>query len=419
MSERALIYSPSLDGHRHVYCRAIADVLTAEGYEVTVAGAFGRVRTSAVREALRRLRERDGATFVDTSGLPRGGHGVDLETLRDLIAAQGASLTVLAEADEQLALLAAQIAPGRRLPGRRVGVFLRSTKYVHAGRDADPWRNRVGRWRRGRVAWPHDPYVFHEHLLPRFRLLDAALCLDEVFVAGHGYPHVWLPDMFTGRDAEDWRLSPDEEVVLERLAAFGARLAGRPLVVYFGTAHRRRGYTALLRLAADVDGGFVHAGAPATAADPEAESMRATLRDRGDLFETGAYLPSYAAAERVLAAGHSVPLPYHRHFVSSGVMLQALAAGRPVVVPDCGLMAWRTRSFGLGCTYAAGDGDGLRRAFLELDGGADDGAERRRRFLSFFSPEAVTAAVRYAIGVGASPAPLPAPGLVAVEGGAS
>jgi hypothetical protein len=41
-------------------------------------------------------------------------------------------------------------------------------------------------------------------------------------------------------------------------------------------------------------------------------------------------------------------------------------AGRPVLVPDQGLMAWRVRNFGLGLTFASGDWRDLRCKFSVL-----------------------------------------------------
>ena len=41
-------------------------------------------------------------------------------------------------------------------------------------------------------------------------------------------------------------------------------------------------------------------------------------------------------------------------------------AGRPVLVPDQGLMAWRDRNFGIGLTFASGDWRDLRCKFSVL-----------------------------------------------------
>jgi hypothetical protein len=149
----ALIYSPALGGHRQVYCREIADVMRRAGHDVVLAGAIGVLeepRRAAFVEALRRGGE---VTLVDTSAMPRGGRDATLAQLGRLVREHGAELTVLAEADDHLRLLTHQAVPGRRLPGRRVGLFLRSTRYAHVGRLRETLYERARRLRCGSGAW--------------------------------------------------------------------------------------------------------------------------------------------------------------------------------------------------------------------------------------------------------------------------
>jgi hypothetical protein len=410
LTPRVLVFSPALGGHRQNYCRALADILHDAGCAVVVAGSLGGLdplERAAFEGALRR---RGPVEVVDTSCLPRGGRDVGLEALCRLVGEQAAEITVLTEADDHLELLTRQMARRRRLPGRRVGIFLRGTRYVHVGRDPDPWRNRAGRWRRGRVAWRTDPYVFHERLMPRFRLLDAALCLDEVFVGTHGRPYEWLPDIFAGYAAEDWEMGEAGRTWLARLQEFRARDPGSNVLVYYGNAQARRGYPLLMRLAVDLEARFVHCGArpPVDDRGGELARLRETLAERGALFETGTSLPSFAVAREFMRAAPCAVLPYHRHYVSSGVMLQALDADRPVLVPDRGLMAWRTRAFGLGRTYAEGSYEDLRRETLRLLSETPAAhAPGIERFMGFFGRERVAAAVRHALGLGGAPAPTP------------
>ena len=93
-------------------------------------------------------------------------------------------------------------------------------------------------------------------------------------------------------------------------------------------------------------------------------------------------------------------LPYDAgHLTSSGAMLQTLMAGRPVLVPDSGLMAIRVRTFGLGQTYRPDDRQDMRQKFLAMDSTPPaDSAERADRFLDFFSREQFEAAMDAALG---------------------
>lgn len=414
----ALVFSPSLSGHRPVYCQVIADVLHGAGKPVVVAGALRDMPASRRDSFVEKLRRHGPVHLVDTSRMSRGGREVTLAQMARLVRDAGADLTVLTEADDHVRTLVRQIGPGGRLPGRRVGLFLRTTRYFHIGRARESRYDALRRWRHGRTRWDRDPYLFHEHLLPRFGLLDAALCLDEAFVAAHGAPHQWLPDVYASFDAEDWALDHREQVLMEQLARFKDRLGDRPLLVYYGLAQARRGYPDVLRLAEAVDGAVAHCGvlAPIAGEEAEVERLRAALTRRGALFESDGYVEGYGAARRFFAAGGGVVLPYRRHYGSSGVMLQALDAGRPVLVPNRGLMAWRVASFGLGRTAPEGSFAGLRAAFEALYGEDEAAyAPRVQAFMTSFSRDRVVAALSHAFGLGGQAVAPPSPpsGMVA------
>jgi hypothetical protein len=79
-------------------------------------------------------------------------------------------------------------------------------------------------------------------------------------------------------------------------------------------------------------------------------------------------------------------------------MLQALAAGRPVLVADRGLSAWRVRSFGLGAVFREGDADDLRRRFRELQGVGPSAYQTAiDEYVALFARDQVAAAVRFAV----------------------
>lgn len=89
-------------------------------------------------------------------------------------------------------------------------------------------------------------------------------------------------------------------------------------------------------------------------------------------------------------------------------MLQALAAARPVLVPDRGLMAYRVRTFGLGRTYRDGDAGDLQRQFRTLLAHGPEPYRRRLdAFLAFFTRTQVAAAVGAAVSGSGAGAQLP------------
>jgi glycosyltransferase involved in cell wall biosynthesis len=410
------IFSPSLRGHRQTYCRVIAQILLGDGYDVfVVAGVPDGVRAVDLHlyPQLSDMKESGAFHFVPLpeSGLPSLlGSPVGFEALLDGL---DVGAVFLAEADACLSLLTSRIwRRGRRR--RWVAVFIRTTNYRFGEEPQHLSRVErdilaVGRVRRTVANWKRDPQLFHEVLLPRLRLVDNALYLDETFVADHDAAF-WLPDIYS---SQAWRTDGAESETSEwaaRAEEFMARQRGRPVFVYIGTSQARRGYDSLLRLAVAEEGCFVHCGR--CAEDDgyrfDVSALRRELRQREALLETEGYYRSDSTVDLFLSRAEMVVLPHRGHLGSSGVMLQALAAGRPVLVPDQGLMAQRVRTHGLGRTYRHEDWDDLQRGFRLLEqegrGGYVDAIEA---FMSFFSPAQTENAVRHAMGYGLGPASAP------------
>lgn len=81
-------------------------------------------------------------------------------------------------------------------------------------------------------------------------------------------------------------------------------------------------------------------------------------------------------------------------------MFQALAVGKPVLVPDQGLMGWRVRNFGLGLTFSSGDFRDMRYKFSLLqDTPPQFFADSIQRFLSYFDQAQFEAAMDGAFGL--------------------
>jgi glycosyltransferase involved in cell wall biosynthesis len=389
----ALLVSPSLEGHRTIYCRVLTGILAGLGYRVVVAGRLPKGLVSG--GLLVTDRAGGGAGELIDIG-DRGGRRLQLADIAALCERVQAHVTILTEADAHID----ELARGEvRLPGRVVGIFIRSTNYVHRPRPSHlaQARSRLARRRRGGV----DAAAFHETVLPRDRPVDAALVLDERFATTHTSSHLWLPDIYAEFDDLPAESSQETTEWSRRLAELLDGGQKGPVVVYVGTSDRRRGYDTLLRLALDEGGCFLHCGRrdrEYEAADADIGARRTALAERGALLETGERYRRPQTAAAFLAAATCVVLPYRQHEGSSGVMLQAVAAGRPVVVPDGGLMAFRVQSFGLGATYADGDLRQMRRCFDEMRAAGPAPYEQAlTKFAALFSRRQVAAAVAAAV----------------------
>jgi glycosyltransferase involved in cell wall biosynthesis len=367
------------------------------GYGVVVAGDLSDTEVAA-SPLLAHLRRQGGVKLLDL-GRREPGEGPSLSTLAALGVEVCADVILLAEADDLMSQLAARkgVRPLSR-QGRIVGLFIRSTNHQYRRRASVMSRARR-RWGRGRSG-SLDEATFHVRLA-KHRSVDAALVLDERYALRHPLTHRWLPDIFCEFEEPLDAAGGETTLWQHRLEEFLETAGDKPVLAYVGANQHRRGYDTLLRLALEEGGVFLHCGRFSLYGEPsdaEVMALRSELGRRGDLFETdGPYVrPQTAAA--FLAAARAIVLPYRRHDGSSGVMLQALAAARPVLVPDRGLMAYRARTFGLGRTYRDGDMGDLRRQFRGLLAhGPEPYRPRLDAYLAYFSRAQVAAAVVNAV----------------------
>jgi len=395
----ALVVSPSLAGHRVIYCRVLAGILAEAGYRVALAGATGGDRPDPLLED---LVARPDVELLDISAA-LSGRSLPLPELAALAERTGADVTVLCEADDFLTRLAVE-GRGVRLRGRLVGLFVRATNEQYLRPPS-----RLSRAKARLSAGAADAEALRalrDRAFEKGGLVDVALVLDERYALRHPATHRWLPDIYREFGAPSTAAAAETEHLRRRLHQFLAGAGGRPVVVYVGANQHRRGYDRLLRLALDENGVFLHCGRfdlDGEPSDGEVLTLRAALEHRRALFETGGPYLSADTAAAFLEAARCVVLPYRQHDGSSGVMLQALAAGRPVLVPDRGLMAYRARTFGLGVAFREGDAADLRRRFAGLQArGPGEYAARLDAYMGFFSRAQLAAAVRAAVS-GAGP----------------
>ena len=358
---RVLVFSPALGGHRQVYCRALRISCTTPvarwSWPVLSGGSTSRALGFA--GALRVVDRWSSWTPAACpwrpghrpgGALPPGGRAACRHHRAD-------------RGRRSSELLTKQMAPGGRIPGRRVGIFLRGTRYVHVGRDPDPGGDAPGvGGGAGRLAgtlrFPRAP---HAALPPARRR-----ALPGRGLRRHTRPAVRVaPRHLLQLDEEDWAMGKPDGCGCASQGVPRAAGPGRVLV-YYGSAQVRRGTRILCVL-------------PSTSRLDSCIVVRGRLRRCGPRSrgfgrpwpreEPCSRLTRICRVSLSLASSCVRPLavlPYRRHYVSSGVMLQALEADRPVLVPDRGLMAWRTLAFGLGRTYAEGSYEDLRRETLRL-----------------------------------------------------
>ncbi len=246
-----------------------------------------------------------------------------------------------------------------------------------------------------------------DQLLAARRPFSSVLTLDEYQVAAldPGEEHlVFLPDIYA--DPPGREETPDEAALsaadAEALRMFLDRAQG-PVLPLLGKLDQRKNALWTLRAVHATPGACCVALGQRVSCpdDAEIDALLEKLTAQGRAFVRQGYVPEALFRLTLAHPGTPfLPLPYSCHYGSSGLQLQALAAGKPTLVPDVGLMAWRVQAHGLGRCYAHGDEQDFRRAFAELLAqGPEPYADALRRFMACFTPEARNAQLDKAFGM--------------------
>lgn len=358
----ALIYSAGFDGHRQVYVFVLSHILSELKFNIFIAGNLREKITTSLY--IEKLQKDDSVTMIDTSSYEQGGLEISTIEVIELQNKYNIELTVFAEADHHISLFNEQInSKSYRLHGKTIGIFLRPFYYYEKFSFLDKLRY----IKHFRTRWKSDDRLFHGFLLKHFSLLDSALYIDDNFVAHHPSTQ-WLPDVFQ-QFAETLVKNEysEQRIWIEKLNDFIEKNKDLFIFLYFGTAQKRRGYDLLLKLAIEQNGCFIHCGLrdDREKFDHDVNEFRKILGEKNRIMETDQYISDPICIEYFFKSVSHLVLPYRNFFGSSGVMLQALSYGIPVLVPDVGVIGYRTKKHNLGLTYK-GDVNSLIGQFAKF-----------------------------------------------------
>jgi hypothetical protein len=376
-SIRVLLYSPNLSGHPQVYCRVIADILLEHGATIVIA-------TAETDDWARRwpdigsLAARTDVQVVSVR--PFSGSGSPHLRAEELCRLQehfriDSTLFIEAEFFRDEFVRIAQGEAGR-LRGYNAGIYGATTRWYpgeefYSGRSIGlldgNLRQKLGTLKRLLLSpWTIDRYFFENYLIER-RLLDAVIVKDERLAARYEGAVHWLPEIYRVFDATESDEEKAEYNTLKpELDGFLKQHDPDDILLFFGAGAWYKGYDYFIQLLLDdptavgvhIGSGIRYDNGKTFVGDPE--SGKRDLVKQGRLYETKKYVQStrlineaYGCTRRFVST--------HRLTVSSGTMLQALELGLPVLVPESGLIGYRTRRYGLGLTYKYGDSQDLLR----------------------------------------------------------
>lgn len=170
---------------------------------------------------------------------------------------------------------------------------------------------------------------------------------------------------------------PPSPLAKQRLGIKSERL----LILLYGTITRRKGVRELLRALAhplfpdNVDvyfAGKVYPDVQELLGEPQVKVLQASGRLRVDnrFIEASEVSTLFAAADAVW-------LGYQGHYGPSGALIQAAAAGKPVVACQDGVIGWMTRRYQLGVIVKPTDTTSVIDGIQDLMSGEEETAEAR------------------------------------------
>jgi glycosyltransferase involved in cell wall biosynthesis len=380
---KILLYSPDVIGHPRVYCRAIADALVHAPCELVI--AIGFTDEAGLKESpdLHPLASRKSVQLIDTrqhsrNGLPHltAEELVDLQTRFDI------ETTLFIEADKsngEFVRIAEKQAPTLR--GRNLGIFAKTAEWYpgedsftgeHRGLLAPTFRTTLGNIKRAIFNRKQTARHFYEKTIIGAGVLDEILVKDERLADWYGLPVYWMPEISRPAPASETQAEEAEyQLRQSELKAFLAANVGREPVLYFGDAAYYKGYDLFLEfVAANPTTCAIHPGRTYDAQQKsyfrsDVEALRAQLRKEGRLYETNAYVHTQRLKELYFGALR-VYVTTHRLALSSSTVIQALEFGKPVLVPDRGLIGYRVLANNLGDVYRYEDLNDLREKAEKL-----------------------------------------------------
>jgi hypothetical protein len=378
-----LIYAPELEGHPRVYCRVICDAISKGSCRIVLALGENNRATIANSVDLLPLFSRDDITFIKTNDVSRSGNNdLTAEELRNLQLEQNAGRTLLIEAEKfsyQFVRIAVGQAP--KLSGCTFGIFARTAEW-YPGEEPSTGkpkrliehslRRSLGNIKRALLNRKDAPAYFYEHILMKRSCIDFVITKDER-LASRGFPRVvWMPEISRIHVDADSSAPTNEDRQRQReLLAFKNSHSCRTLLLYFGDAAFYKGYDLFLELL-NRHGELVGVHAGRIADDNQRHmyehntvSLRKQLVESGRLLETNKYVSS-EYQKKLYFSEIDIYATTHRLTLSSSTMMQAAELGKPLLVPNRGLLGYRVNVNQLGETYRYGDIDDLYRKLIEM-----------------------------------------------------
>ncbi len=386
---KILIYSPHMGGHRQVYCNVITNWALDSGMEVLLYIGndwCNNEKPSGKISPYIEMYKNNPSVSIIKCDLYKNNRNISLTNLAqnpfsvsdsrhliDLENKLNPDLVFVIAGDEF------NHSPYSILKNL-VGVKKHSSKWIvifisHYCYPSDNWLKRN---------------ILKIALKQKVKYFDMTYWLDENFVNDIAIKNsFWLPDISKSFNYDENNTDEETESLCSQIDDFLSNKKGKEVLLFFGSEFNRKGFDFLLELAvSDKQFVIIRAGdISENERSPHYADKMIKLENNRQLLNIPRFIKSPVVIEKLFNETNFIPLPYRNHYSSSGIMLQAMEFGKPVIVPDVGLMGRRVTQNNIGITYKHGDYEEFKKAVYRMQKSYDKYTKNINNFYMQFSKD--------------------------------
>jgi len=394
MTQRILLYSPDLIGHPRIYCRVFSDILREKNCHVYVAMGFSKEHPLETCDDLLPLLDMPNVEILDlrTFSTENDSNLKANEIIR-LQYSLNIDTTIFIEADKSKDEFH-KIANGNAeaLIGKNIGIFANSAEWIpgenfYTGLPikiiAPTIRTTLGNIKRALFNRKQTAHYFFEKLIIGKKVLQEIWVKDERVSEKISDPVYWMPEI-SRPFYDDSDTADDYDIKREELSLFLSDNAGLEPALFFGDAAYYKGYDLFL---CAIHPGRTYDSQQLSFFQHDVERIRALLKKQGRLYETNEYVHSQRLKQLYFST-INIYLTTHRLALSSSTVIQAAELGKPMLVPDRGLLGHRVKDNNIGLVYEYENVDDLsEKVKIMLNSSLDYFSQNSRLFWRPFSEE--------------------------------
>lgn len=393
-----LVFCPNTGGHRHIYAYFFIQALNEPDNQILFAysglkGDSGYLPHES--DYLNRIFKDKAITLIQLGEKSSAGSLTELEHIQ---AKYQPNSTLIVDGDVLIKPILERIKTSKplKLLGDNFGMFILS-EFIYT--------EKPGQLRGISKA---DYEYFYFDILKNHPAFTAVFITDENIVErSQSVKFLHLPDIRAtiSTDPGKGPESGFSQRIQSEINAFCDRNSGREIVLLFGDLENRKGYDFLLQLVdQNKDLILLRVGRtkPSFSLSWQITQLKETLYKEDRFMEIDCYTPP-DIIDFLFKKLNFLLLPYRNFFRTSGVMMDSIHEGIPVLVPDIGLMADRVKRNGIGRVYEHENFEDFVKQFNELIQNIDKFKSNIYSYKATISEEKLKETARVVLNIEASP----------------